>query len=65
MPNIEKEFLWRKMACSLSNHRSVILFVPKGAVISKKINPSEIRLLKAIFTSRFPTVGAFYAKYRK
>jgi len=58
-------FLWRKMAFSLSNHRSLVLFVLQGSVISKIINPTEIRLFKAIFPCRFPTVRAFYAKYRK
>jgi len=53
------------MEFSPPNLRSLILPLRRGAVILKIINCTEIKLLKAIYPSRFPTVGAFYKKYQK
>jgi len=55
-------FPWKKKELSLSNLRSLVLPGLQGALISKMMGHTELKVLEAMFTGRSPTVRVFKAK---
>jgi len=55
-------FVSRKVEFSLSNLHSLVSSGIQGAVISKMVGRTKIKLLQDMFASSIPTIVVFHAK---